>query len=156
MDSSLDPTLIHAVIFSCPTQSTTTTQPTPPPQPPTINDVGTPPPPTQEPLEPTDGGTDPQMITTITGVGSRLPTTSESVTNGRVSTGGANIGLIIGIIVTVLVLIVVTLVVVIIVAVVIKKHRENTAKGQSFANIGYYSTTAGWFDHKNNALCLTV
>ena len=136
--------------FPCPSQSTATTQPTPPPQPPTTDDIRTPPPPTQQPVEPTDitinsdrdGGTDPRMVTT-TGGGPGLPITSESVTDGRISTGGANIGLIIGIIITVVVLIAVTLTVVIIVAVVIKKHRENAAKGQSFANIGYYSTTAG-------------
>ena len=136
--------------FSCPTQSPVTTQPTPPPQPPTADDVVTPPPPIQEPIGPTDspathdrdGGTDPRMVT-ITGVGPRLPTTSEGVTDGRVSTESANIGLIIGIIITVLVLIAVILVVVIIVAVVVKKHRENAPKGQSFANIGYYTTAAG-------------
>ena len=123
--------------FPCPTQSSTTTQPTPPPQPPTTDDIRTPPPPTQQPVEPTDitvnsdrdGGTDPRMVTT-TGVGPRLPITSESVTDGRISMGGTNIGLIIGIIITVSVLIAVTLTVVIIV-VVIKKHRENVGKEQS-------------------------
>ena len=84
------------------------------------------------------------MVTSTTGTGSQVPTTSESVGGtGRVSSGGANVGLIVGIIITVMVLIAVTVAVVIIVILVMKKHRAEMEKGQAIANIGYYSTTAG-------------
>ena len=124
--------------FSCPVATALP----PPPTQPTSDNNETPPTTSQQPEEPTtvsppttnspndnndqsESESDSQVVST-TGVVSGVPSSSETATDGQISTSDANVGLIVGIVIAILVVIalIIVLVAVHIASTKLKKHKK--------------------------------
>ena len=140
-----------AVTFSCPVATTLP----PPPTQPTSDSNETPPTTTQQPEEPTtvsppttnslndnndhsETEPDSQVVST-TGVVSGVPSSSETATDGQISTSDANVGLLIGLAIAILVIMALVIAMVTIAAVALKKceKMKDLSSSQAISNITY-------------------